>query len=55
MIVCLVVVDLGGGGGGGGNINGYQSDMFICEFPRANRTFDDRVQTHDEYQDRVTP
>eukprot|EP00571_Detonula_confervacea_P008544 CAMPEP_0172315746 /NCGR_PEP_ID=MMETSP1058-20130122/26143_1 /TAXON_ID=83371 /ORGANISM="Detonula confervacea, Strain CCMP 353" /LENGTH=515 /DNA_ID=CAMNT_0013029899 /DNA_START=34 /DNA_END=1581 /DNA_ORIENTATION=+ len=29
-------------------INGYQSDMFVSEFPRANRAYDDRQQTHDE-------
>jgi len=29
-------------------INGYQSDTFVSQFPRANRAFDDRAQTHDE-------
>ncbi|KAL7531492.1 hypothetical protein ACHAXR_004076 [Thalassiosira sp. AJA248-18] len=29
-------------------INGYQSDMFVSLFPRANRAYDDRAQTHDE-------
>ena len=29
-------------------INGYQSDVFVSQFPRANRAFDDRMQTHDE-------
>lgn len=29
-------------------INAYQSDMFVSMFPRANRAFDDRAQTHDE-------
>mmetsp|Transcript_15663 Transcript_15663/g.33071 ORF Transcript_15663/g.33071 Transcript_15663/m.33071 type:complete len:504 (+) Transcript_15663:63-1574(+) len=29
-------------------INGYQSDMFVSQFPRANRAYDDRAQTHDE-------
>lgn len=29
-------------------INGYQSDTFVSQFPRANRAYDDRVQTHDE-------
>ena len=48
------------GGGGGGEVAEEVTSMdiismFISHFPRANRTFDDRVQTHDEYQDRVTP
>eukprot|EP01082_Thalassiosira_pseudonana_P011839 g10412.t1 g10412 contig4:1829718-1831352(+) len=29
-------------------INGYQSEMFVSMFPKANRAFDDRAQTHDE-------
>ena len=29
-------------------IHGYQSDMFVTQFPFANRPFDDRQQTHDE-------
>lgn len=29
-------------------INGYQSDMFVSMFPRANRAYDDKLQTHDE-------
>jgi nuclear protein localization family protein 4 len=29
-------------------INGYQSDTFVSMFPRANRAYDDRAQTHDE-------
>eukprot|EP00580_Thalassiosira_gravida_P018703 CAMPEP_0201673858 /NCGR_PEP_ID=MMETSP0494-20130426/35698_1 /ASSEMBLY_ACC=CAM_ASM_000839 /TAXON_ID=420259 /ORGANISM="Thalassiosira gravida, Strain GMp14c1" /LENGTH=502 /DNA_ID=CAMNT_0048155863 /DNA_START=120 /DNA_END=1628 /DNA_ORIENTATION=+ len=29
-------------------INGYQSETFVSKFPRANRAYDDRAQTHDE-------
>ena len=29
-------------------INGYQSDTFVSQFPKANRAYDDRAQTHDE-------
>ena len=29
-------------------IHGYQSDMFVTQFPFPNRPFDDRQQTHDE-------
>jgi nuclear protein localization family protein 4 len=29
-------------------INGYQSDTFVSMFPRVNRAYDDRAQTHDE-------
>jgi len=29
-------------------IHGYQSDIFVTQFPFANRPFDDRQQTHDE-------
>mmetsp|Transcript_795 Transcript_795/g.1669 ORF Transcript_795/g.1669 Transcript_795/m.1669 type:complete len:505 (-) Transcript_795:53-1567(-) len=29
-------------------INAYQSDTFVSMYPRANRAYDDRAQTHDE-------
>ena len=29
-------------------INSYQTDTFVSMFPRANRAYDDRAQTHDE-------
>jgi len=35
-------------------IHGYQSDMFVTQFPFANRPFDDRQQTHDEMKRQLT-
>mmetsp|Transcript_16716 Transcript_16716/g.26034 ORF Transcript_16716/g.26034 Transcript_16716/m.26034 type:complete len:513 (+) Transcript_16716:224-1762(+) len=35
-------------------IHGYQSDVFVTQFPFANRPFDDRQQTHDEMKRQLT-
>ena len=35
-------------------IHGYQSDMFVTQFPFVNRPFDDRQQTHDEMKRQLT-
>ncbi|KAL7529881.1 hypothetical protein ACHAWF_003199, partial [Thalassiosira exigua] len=35
-------------------IHGYQSDAFVSKFPRANRAYDDRAQTHDEMRKQLS-
>ncbi|KAL9191143.1 hypothetical protein ACHAXT_000849 [Thalassiosira profunda] len=35
-------------------INAYQSDTFVSTFPRANRAYDDRMQTHDEMKKQLS-